>query len=48
MNFADIRDTITFEVEFKNGDIATSVAEIQFDSKGVMNEKLVSFEYKEK
>lgn len=45
MDLTKIKDTITFEVEFKNGDVARSVAEIWFDSDGMMNEKLVSFDY---
>lgn len=44
-DISSVFDKITFEVEFKNGDVAKSVAEINFNKKGMMNEKLVKFDY---
>ena len=41
----DIHDVVTFEVEFKNGDVATSVVNVGFNEDGVMIVSLASYEY---
>lgn len=45
MDLSKIHDTISFIVEFRNGDTATSIVDISFDAEGYMYAKCKSYNY---
>lgn len=45
MDFSAVYDVMTFTVEFKNGDVAESIVDINFDSDGNMFAKCRSYDY---